>query len=825
MNKLMFGLIFGILLIGMASAAITVTLNSPADGNISYTNIVTTSETASVTGGATLVNITLYDNSTGTWGARNTSSLIYGNYLINNNTQVDLGTAIGTGNYFIKNFSFGKNFNLSTINNEIYQLGSCFYQFNYANGSKVNSTSCSHTTSTWKACSYSNPNANELLNNVVLWCGGKSGTGYTFSERNDAFNVSIYNQTTFTQTFTNTYPSGSNILWNVQACDSDGACGFAISNRTFSLDKVAPAIVINGGNGTQNYGALTTNHTLNYTITDTNLASCWLQYNGTNRTIPCLSGIPNSTNFALQLGTYSAAIWANDTTGNKASYPFNWDYKTFENNRTYNLNTYETSLETYSINLTANSSLTNVYLNYNGTEYATIYSGGLWTATKSLSSSNVGTNPVYFRMVYGGTNINSDTTNQTVASININACSNSSSGKYINFSFIDESTNLPVNSQITSMTLNYKLSQSSTVSKTLTYSNTTEVPNYYFCASPSNLTYYLNYSISYKNGTTYPQRISEISTTAFTNATTNTKLYLLSSSYGIYVTFQLTNSADQLISGVNVNATRVINGVTTVVAVGTTSASGTVTFWLNPDALHTFTFSKSGYTTYTYQDYPTQASYTVILSTTSTQTQYDYTKGITKRVYPSSGDLVNGTVYNFNLTLASTYWDVSEFGFYLYLSNGTILSSTSSATNGGFISANLNTSNYTRIYINYYYVVNGTYMNDTTYWNTFNGQYTGWSIKTFFDDLKLYMDDGMFGIDDFGRYVIIFLVLFISVGIMSYKFGTTSPMGMATILFAVVFFFDFVLGLIPNPVGFIANAPTWLSLIILIGVILSENLR
>jgi hypothetical protein len=428
-------------------------------------------------------------------------------------------------------------------------------------------------------------------------------------------------------------------------------------------------------------------------------------------------------------------------------------------------------------------------------------------------------------MVYGGNNYNTITTYQNVTAINIAQCNSTYTTKYINFSFLDEATLLPVNSQITNLVLNYKLSPTSTVFKTLTYSNTTEVPNYYFCGIPTDRTYYIDYSIAYKNGTTYPQRISEIATTAFTNATTNTTLYLLSSSTGIYVTFQVTNQADQLLSGVDVNATRVIGSTTTTVAIGTTSASGTVTFWLNPDALHTFTFSKSGYTTYTYQDYPTQASYTVILSTTSTQTQYDYTKGITKRVYPSSGDLVNGTVYNFNLTLASTYWDVSEFGFYLYLSNGTILSSTSSATNGGFISANLNTSNYTRIYINYYYVVNGTYMNDTTYWNTFNGQYTGWSIKTFFDDLKLYMDDGMFGIDDFGRYVIIFLVLFISVGIMSYKFGTTSPMGMATILFAVVFFFDFVLGLIPNPVGFIANAPTWLSLIILIGVILSENLR
>jgi hypothetical protein len=414
-------------------------------------------------------------------------------------------------------------------------------------------------------------------------------------------------------------------------------------------------------------------------------------------------------------------------------------------------------------------------------------------------------------MVYGGTNINSDTTNQTVASININQCNGTYTQKYINFSFIDESTNLPVNSQITAMTLNYKLNPNSNVFKTLTYSNTTEVPNYYFCASPSNLTYYLNYSISYKNGTTYPQRISEISTTAFTNATTNTKLYLLSSSYGIYVTFQLTNSADQLISGVNVNATRVINGVTTVVAVGTTSASGTVTFWLNPDALHTFTFSKSGYTTYTYQDYPTQASYTVTLSGGDSSIPINYNRGITYTIYPLNSSLTNDTTYSFGFLLTSTYWDLTEYGFILRFDNGTSITSSTTSTSGTLLTLSYDTGNSSnRVYLDYYWKINNTYSNGTISWRIYSTDNTRWSIRTFFDDLDLYFDSGLFGLDDFGRYLIVFLIAFLSVGILAYKFGFTDPLFLTGLLFFVIFFLDVGIGLIPDITILNGNAVPYL---------------
>jgi len=55
----------------------------------------------------------------------------------------------------------------------------------------------------------------------------------------------------------------------------------------------------------------------------------------------------------------------------------------------------------------------------------------------------------------------------------------------------------------------------------------------------------------------------------------------------------------------------------------------------------------------------------------------------------------------------------------------------------------------------------------------------------------------MFGIDDFGRYLLIFLLLFLTAGILGYKYGLNNPMFVTGLIFFVVFFFDVALGIIP----------------------------
>jgi len=49
-----------------------------------------------------------------------------------------------------------------------------------------------------------------------------------------------------------------------------------------SVIAIIPDIIINSGNGTQSYGNLNINHTINFTITDDNLDACWYEYNFTD---------------------------------------------------------------------------------------------------------------------------------------------------------------------------------------------------------------------------------------------------------------------------------------------------------------------------------------------------------------------------------------------------------------------------------------------------------------------------------------------------------------------------------------------------------------
>jgi len=110
----------------------------------------------------------------------------------------------------------------------------------------------------------------------------------------------------------------------------------------------------------------------------------------------------------------------------------------------------------------------------------------------------------------------------------------------------------------------------------------------------------------------------------------------------------------------------------------------------------------------------------------------------------------------------------------------------------------MNTENLTRVFMNYYYVVNSTYTNGTVDWKIYNTLNTQWSIKTFFIDLDAYLDSGFFGIDDFGRKLLIFLIMFISIGAVVYKFGVNSPSFLTGLAFFIVFFLDVGVGIVPE---------------------------
>lgn len=252
-------------------------------------------------------------------------------------------------------------------------------------------------------------------------------------------NLTLINSTTLSQ---------GNHNWTCSASDGTGINDPKTEiPRNLTIDSIFPTINLSVGNGTFNFGILTTNHTINYTITDTNLDSCWLNYNLTNRTIPCTSGVLNTTNFTLQYNVYNATIYANDTFGNSASLFFNWSYRLFFNYQTYSSSIYEGLPTTFTANfLTNGTAITVANLSYNGTVYeGTIsnHGGNNFTVSRTITVPSVSANynaSVFWNISQNGFYYSLTPFNQTILNLAVDDCSVLTNVLY-NFTMRDEENN------------------------------------------------------------------------------------------------------------------------------------------------------------------------------------------------------------------------------------------------------------------------------------------------------------------------------------------------------------------------------------------------
>ena len=649
----------------------------------------------------------------------------------------------------------------------------------------------------------------ESIVNMTLWTN-ESGLWEAKNE------TTIIGNSVVVQTWNRDMPEGY-FIWNSQVCDSANLCIFAEINRTLTIDAISPSITITRPVALIDYSRIGTIQPVNFTITDSILDTCWYDYNATNYTFSCSSGVPGTFNISIESGKKSITLYANDTAGNVGSATQAWNYKVFENNITFNSTSYETASETFTLNVSANSSLTAVTLNYDGTDYPTTLASNISTVTFDVPPG-IGNKSYYYKFSYAGETFNSNTRNQSIGETTFALCNATYTVPYINYTFANENDESELNASISASNFTYYLGGGSQV-KSLIFSNVTENQAYAFCVSPVNKTLHLDPRIQYE-AVGYPQRVYQPSIFDITNATTNTTLYLLATADGIYVTFQVINTAEQLLTDVFVNSTRLIGASQQIVGEGFTDSSGGVTMWLNPNFVHNFVFSKTGYSSLTTSFAPTQTAYTITLGGVSAITNRDYTKGITFRTYPDAPlkSLFNDTVYNFNYTVGSSIFTIDQFGFTLFNEDNDVLGSASSLSNGGFIGLNLNTVDNETIVMEYWYIINGTQLNSTRYWNVQNSLGTNYSIKNLFIDLSAYMASGMFGLGDFGFKVIVFFSIFLFVGVVSFKYGFTGQKILSLFIFSVVYWVDFGLNLIPNVAG-ISHFPTFIMAIITLGVL------
>lgn len=613
-------------------------------------------------------------------------------------------------------------------------------------------------------------------------------------------------------------------------------------NRTLSDTEVLE--LYNGGSG------------LAYNPTE-----CFIQYNYTNQSISCGATLPTvnyptglidygrlgeiiKVNYTTESSNYLVNITLTDQSNltmyiindsGNFSQLYDWEYKVFENSRTHNTTSYETAYEDYKINVTANSSLTAVKLDYNGTAYSMTNQGsGVWSYSRDLPSSVIGNNSIKFNFTYSGDIIVSNyTTYQDVQAIFFGLCNGTYTEDFLNISFKDEAGLSYINASISNSIFSYYLGQGTEL-KVYNLINNTANDYYTFCASPSSRTFNVQPYIQYLSSG-YPQRIWQPSIIQYTNSIIQQILYLLSTEDGIYVTFQVLGASSDPLQGVEVTAERDIGGSDTIVGQGTTDAAGAITMWLNPDFEHTFTFVKTGYDNYTTSLFPTQSTYTISLGANETgNNDNQYYRGIGVIIQPLGDFLDKNTEYSFNYTISTNYWTLDGWGFTLKYGNGTeIGTQTSTDDTGGTLSLTADTLNETKIIMDYYYIVNSSQINGTRFWLT--QQESDFSIWYFFTDLSTYISQDLFGIlsDDegvFGKALISVIILVGLTGILGFRYGIASESAIMGIIFGIVLGLN-TLGFIPNPDFLTASAVTlgdflvFICLLIMISFIFKEESR
>ena len=372
--------------------------------------------------------------------------------------------------------------------------------------------------------------------------------------------------------WTKTFADGS-YSWNVTACwigiSETESC--ESETRTFTIDATAPSISILYPTGTINYGYLGQNVSLNYSINDANLDSCWYNYNETNKTLNC------STNSTFILTSQkNLTLWANDTVGNTNYSVASWDYLLFQSDVIYNPIALETSSQTFILVGQKATGVTSISarLFYGGVPYtSTVLTSGNNVNISNTIEIPLGTaNRTLFwevTMITGsGTTImNTTSLNQTVENILFNICT-TPTGLALNFTTYDTSTDLPLNSSFEATFSYYASGGTGDILAEYSYQNLSENrSNYLFCLNSSGLNVTLDAFISYF-ATGYDRREYIINDGTIGNFTVAIPLFLTQSVLTDIVTFTLEDQNYDPISDALITVQRWNVGTNTYSTVG-----------------------------------------------------------------------------------------------------------------------------------------------------------------------------------------------------------------------------------------------------------------
>lgn len=427
-----------------------------------------------------------------------------------------------------------------------------------------------------------------------------------------------------------------------------------------------------------------------------------------------------------------------------------------ENSQTFNSTTYETSQESFIINLSSgNSNTVSAKLFYNGTDQGTGTKFGddsemrfeKSIQIKTISSSTI--KEFYWEITVGNSILNSTFNNQTVNPTTFILCNSTINVPYINYTFKNETTSQEDTSAIFSITTSYWLGDG-TVNKTLTFSNSTTNPSYSFCLEPSHPILNTVNDLIYNNQESQQRAFS--STAALFNVTTNQILYLLPTSLGLFAQFQTVDFIANSIPLVKGTITRTLDSSIITVASGFTDSSGFINFFLNPDVTYTGTFTKSGFEDNVFVFVPITDIRTIRMASVGGEVNGSKISiNTTYQTFPINGSLLNNTDHTFgfnvtgneDITLISMNISNSSGSQLLFLSNG----------GTGFISSVLNTGNNTQLIGIFVVQTDDETITFTRLWqvgNIFIGEYSIFKQFTLFTQ---------YGFRDFIKFLIVLSVI------------------------------------------------------------------
>lgn len=578
--------------------------------------------------------------------------------------------------------------------------------------------------------------------------------------------------------------------WSCLAFDSNFINGTSgVRNLTVNSEVPVVSVVYPSG---VSYVDSSGNVSLAFSISNSSVAldGCWYGFGGVNYSFDCGVGFLNLSVGKFFAG-YNVSVFANSSFGNVGVGVSNFSVVAFSDGFGYPLNASETESVRFKFNVSAdgNGSISASFV-WNGTVYSSTNGGndtlGMFYKDLVMPVGVVGFKSFYWNLSYGGKSFRDYTFNHSLDDVVVCLCgsANCSGSSYINFTFLEESSGSLVNGSFVSSSWDlYVGGGDGSVEDSFYYADSVERESYAFCISPSRDSYVISHDTQYMR-VGYPQRRYSIVGVTYDNVTDDVSLYLLNASLGSYVTIQVQNAYGTSLPGVSIVVSKSIGGVDTVVSNDVTGNDGSSTFWLNPNDDHTFTLSKSGFTTVVSSFRPTQSVYTITMGGSANYTYQSDVEGLLWDFSPVAGMLDKNKVYDFVFNVTSfrgSYTNLSEVDnctIQLHLLNGSQIGGASGCSGGsGVVTLSFNTSDYGEFlgYLGIGFVDGGfVWVDRDMRWFTLIS-YVVPERGTVVSFFKYFKDSASLGDDvkriQFTKITLFFFVLMICLGVLSLKTG------------------------------------------------------